>query len=135
MRMLTGDFNPNPKWLMKPNGEFNGSLPGQGAAKIKYDKGQLGRKIKKHGKEWGLDPSENKDRLEFRRITKDIVDNHTQSVKGKWMGQPEECTFYIKGKDVVIVNSEGVYVTTMKDGVNNRRVREAIKNDNRRKGR
>ena len=34
-----------------------------------------------------------------------------------------EVNAYIKGMDVVLVDDEGTYITTMKDGANNRRIK------------
>lgn len=87
---------------------------------------QIGRKIKTHAKDYGLDPSSANDRKRFIEITQDIIQNYTELRHGPWRSQPGECDFYIKGEDVVIVNG-GHYVTTMKGGIHNARVKNARK--------
>ena len=97
--------------------------------KIKIAPEQIGKKIGKHAQEFGLNPSNEDDRNKFVEITKDIIDNHDEKRKGTWRGQKGEVTFYAKGNDVVIVNSNGEYVTTMKDGVKNKKYQGAKKDD------
>ncbi len=82
---------------------------------------QIGRKIGKHSKDFGLDPSNENDRKKFVEITKDILEKHDEKRRVKWRGQEGEVIFYAKGKDVVTVNEKGDYVTTLKDGVTNKR--------------
>ena len=58
-------------------------------------------------------------------IIDDII-SHPDTVKtGYWRGQSDDVVFYIKGDDVVITKIGGEFVTIMKDGVNNERVKNA----------
>ena len=58
-------------------------------------------------------------------IIDDII-SHSDTVKtGYWRGQSYDVVFYIKGDDVVITQITGEFVTIMKDGVNNERVKNA----------
>lgn len=101
---------------------------------IKEDS-QFGKKIGKHTKEYGLDPKKLSDRNKMSMIIDDIIINHDEIiVDGKWRGQGPvvngrridgSVDFYIKGEDVVVVNKENKFVTILKEGVQNARVREA----------
>ena len=52
------------------------------------------------------------------------MSNYDEIAEGDWRGQEGVVNFYIKGNDVVVV-SNGEFVTIMKDGVNNARVKRA----------
>ncbi len=95
---------------------------------------QFGKKARKHAGEWGLDVSSEEDRRTFRDITAEIIDGADDVVHGEWRGQGTECTFYIKGNDVVIVNGYDEYVTTMRGGASNAQVRRARDKDAKRRG-
>ena len=89
---------------------------------------QLGKKLGKHIFEWGLNPQSSTDREKFIQIIYDIVLNHDKPIKiGEWRGQQEDVLFFIKGDDVVITKQNGEFVTIMKGGVNNGRVKDARK--------
>ncbi len=89
---------------------------------------QLGKKLGKHIYEWGLDPQSVSDRQKFVEIINDIVINHDKPIKiGYWRGQQEDVLFFIKGNDVVVVKQNGEFVTVMKGGVSNVRVKNARK--------
>ena len=87
---------------------------------------QIGNKIKTHARDYGLDPSSQHDRQTYIKITQDIIENHSEVRHGTWRSQSGECDFYIKGEDVVVVNN-GHYVTTLKGGIHNARVKNARK--------
>lgn len=87
---------------------------------------QFGKKIGKHTKEYGLDPRSSTDRQKMRHTILDIVGNADQVRKGGWRGQSGECEFYIKGRDVVVANNKE-FVTILKDGVENERIKNARK--------
>lgn len=94
-----------------------------GTKLITSDK-QFGSKIGKHAADFGLDPSKEADREKMRAIIDDIS-NYPDSVRiGKWRGQQGECEFYIKGDDVVVAN-KGTFVTILKGGVDNERIKNA----------
>ena len=44
---------------------------------------------------------------------------------GAWRGQTEDVVFYIKGSDVVVTKQNGDFITVLKGGINNARVKNA----------
>ena len=88
------------------------------------DSKQIGKKIGKHAQDYGLNPKNESDRAELSSIINDIVDNHDELRRGTFRGQAGEVDFYIKGRDVVIVNN-GNFVSILKDGIDNPRVIKA----------
>ena len=72
--------------------------------------------------------------MNLKEIIDNIVKNPDEVVKGKWRGQGEvlpngnradgPVDFIIKGNDVVVAK-KGEFITVLKDGVNNARVKEA----------
>ena len=93
---------------------------------VKITPKQFGRKAGKHASDFGLDPSKGNERKEFEAIINSIVDSPDEIRRGSWRGQYGLCDFYIKGADVVIVNN-GNFVSVLKDGINNARVKNARK--------
>lgn len=92
---------------------------------IKTDK-QFGKKVGKHAADWGLDSSNSRDRAKMESIIDDIYYNHDSPVRiGGWRGQTDEVLFYIKGEDVVITKQTGQFVTILKGGTTNARVKNA----------
>lgn len=89
-------------------------------------KKQFGKKYGRHAQDYNFNPGNNKDRNRFLEITYDIISDYDEVREGPWRDQSGICTYYIKGNDVVIVNN-GVYVTTMKGGINNARIKNARK--------
>ncbi len=62
----------------------------------------------------------------MEKIIDDIYVNHDESVKiGQWRGQKDEVLFYIKGEDVVITKQNGEFVTILRGGKSNVRVKNA----------
>ena len=86
---------------------------------------QFGTKVGKHAKDYGLDPSKAEDREIFHKIINDIMSNADEIRIGYWRGQPEDVIFHIKGEDVVITDQNNEFITLMKGGVNNVRVKNA----------
>lgn len=90
---------------------------------------QLGHKAGKHMSEWGLNPAEEKDREKFADITRNIQANPQEIRRVQWLHDPEtgkrtvEVNAYIVGKDVVLVKDDKEYITTMKNGIDNERVK------------
>ncbi len=76
--------------------------------------------------DFGLNPEIEEDRKMFLEITRDIIQNAAEKKVGSWRSQLGENIFYIKGENVVVVNN-GTYVTTLKGGVRNERVKNARK--------
>lgn len=86
---------------------------------------QFGTKVGKHAREFGLDPSSAEDREKFQQIISNIMDNAEERVTSEWRGQEHEVVFHILGDDVVITKQNGEFITILKEGVNNERVKNA----------
>lgn len=104
------------------------SLKNQDKSGMLIDDKQIGKKAGKHMAEWGLDPSKESDRNRFVEITNNIRDHADEVRHVPWKVDKEtgkrtvKVKAYIKGNDVVLVDDSGKYITTMKDGINNKRV-------------
>lgn len=90
---------------------------------------QFGKKVGKHAVDFGLNPSSAEDRTKFTEIIDDIQRNATEHRIGEWRGQPEEVIFHIKGEDVVITNQANEFITILKGGISNARVKNARKHE------
>ena len=89
---------------------------------------QFGKKAKAHMADFGLDVKKPSDRILFERIIRDIVDNSDETIRGiEWRGQKDLLTGYIKGEDVVLANNKDEFVTILKGGIENARVKNARK--------
>lgn len=86
----------------------------------------FGKKVGKHAVDFYLDPSRSKDREKFRQIVKDVFDNAEEVRKVDWRGYKDAFAF-IKGKNVVIMNSNNDFVTILKGGIENVRVKNGRK--------
>lgn len=86
---------------------------------------QFGKKVGKHAQDYGLDPSKAEDREKFQGIINDIMANADETRIGFWRGQKEDVLFHIKGEDVVITDQNNEFITLMKGGANNVRVKDA----------
>ena len=87
---------------------------------------QFGKKVGKHTKEYGLNPQSSVDRQRMRHFILDIVENADEVREGNWRSQEGLCQFYIKGPDVVVTRGKE-FVTILKGGVENARVKNAGK--------
>lgn len=88
---------------------------------------QIGKKSGKHMSEWSLNPALPEDRKKFIDITKDIYKNADEVRRVVWAfdkngNRTVEVNAYIKGNNVVLVSDDHSYITTMKDGIRNKRV-------------
>lgn len=89
---------------------------------------QFGKKAKAHMADFGLDVKKPSDRILFERIIRDIVDNSEETIRGiEWRGQKDLLTGYVKGEDVVLANNNDEFVTILKGGVENARIKNARK--------
>lgn len=89
---------------------------------------QFGKKAKAHMVDFGLDVKNPSDRILFERTILDIVNNCDEIIRGiEWRGQKDLLTGYLKGEDVVLVNNNDEFVTVLKGGVENARVKNARK--------
>lgn len=90
---------------------------------------QLGKKGGRHMAEWGLNPASAEDRKKYVDISEDIKNNATEVRRVPWLfdmttgKRTVEVNAYIKGDDVVLVDDNNVYITTMKGGIKNARVK------------
>ena len=95
-----------------------------GSGIIKTDK-QFGKKIGKHAADYGLDPSKQEDREQMRTIIDNICKAPDEVAYGDWRGQSGEVKFFVKGDDVVVATQTGMFVTVLKGGITNARVKNA----------
>ena len=73
----------------------------------------------------GLDPSEPKSRKQMQTIIDSIYKNADTIAHDDWCGQTEPVKFYIKGDDVVVATEDDVFITILKGGISNARVKNA----------
>ena len=57
-------------------------------------------------------------------IIKEIYRSADQRFTGDWRGQEHKVVFSIKAEDVVITKENGEFVTIMKGGANNERIKK-----------
>lgn len=86
---------------------------------------QFGKKLGKHAKDFDLDPSNENDRIKFQNIIDKIITSSDEVRIGEWRGQKDEVLFYIRKSDVVITKQTGEFITILKGGVENVRVKNA----------
>lgn len=109
----------------------------QPSAELRMSAKQLGKKIGKHAQDFGLDASNPKDRDKMIGIINDIHDHSNEIRYGDWRGQGTvnpangmkavgPVWFYIRGKDVLIKDLSGNFVTVMADALDNKRVQAAL---------
>ena len=77
--------------------------------------------------DFGLNPRNAEDRKRMESIIDGIVSNRTEVRLGQWRGQPNAVLFYIKDADVVLVSKNREFITILKGGVENGRVKNARK--------
>lgn len=96
--------------------------------KFKIDNKQLGKKSRKHMRDYKLDASLESDRKKFIAIIYDIVENNDKVIRNiSWRGQTDPLIAYVKGDDVVLVNKNNEFVTILRGGVNNVRIKNTGK--------
>lgn len=94
---------------------------------IFFDSKQYGKKSGKHARDYGLDPSNEEDRDRLQGIIKNIHDNADYSFSGVWRGQIGTVNFFVKGQDAVLTKEDGEFITIMKGGTNNTRLKNQRK--------
>lgn len=92
---------------------------------VAFDEKQFGKKVGKHAIDFGLSADSPEDRDKMKKIIRNIVDYAEEKVKGSWRGQEGPVWFYIKGADVVVTKENGKFITILKGGADNARVKEA----------
>lgn len=96
--------------------------------KISINDKQFGKKAAKHMEEFNLNPSDYKDRNAFKRKIKSISDNPDDVIRGiDWRGYKDPVVAYVSGDDVVLVTKNNEFITIMKGGVNNARIKNKRK--------
>jgi hypothetical protein len=86
---------------------------------------QFGKKVGKHAIDFRLDPSKEEDRKKFQQIIDDVIANAEEMRIGEWRGQTEDVLFHIKGENVVLTKQDGEFITILKGGIDNARVKKA----------
>ncbi|WP_346832066.1 hypothetical protein ABDX87_06115 [Pseudomonas abietaniphila] len=106
------------------------AIAGEGdvASEISFNSQQIGKKLGKHVEDFGLDPSNPADRQFVIDKINDIATSPDRVVNGTFAGQGVngtrgEVIFRVRGDDVVMTKPNGVFVTIMKDGINNLQLR------------
>ena len=92
---------------------------------LKVDNSQFGAKIGKHAQDYGMDPSAESTREFFRNEISRIVNDADERRYGDWRGQEYPVIFHIKGNDVVVESKDGEFITILKGGISNARVKNA----------
>lgn len=92
---------------------------------VTFDDKQFGKKVGKHAADFGLSAGTPEDRAKMKQVVLDIVDHADEKVGGEWRGQEGPVLFYVKGQDVVVTRENGEFVTVLKGGVENARVKKA----------
>lgn len=88
---------------------------------------QFGIKVGKHARDYGLDPSDPVARDFMRKKISNIISNADERCYGEWRGQEYPVLFHIKDNDVVVESENGEFITILKGGVSNARVKNARK--------
>lgn len=94
---------------------------------IKVSDKQFGKKIGKHTKEYGLNPKSSLDRKKMRHTILEIVEKADEVIEGTWRGQTGSVIYYIYGEDVVVTKEDGEFVTILKGGATNARIKNSRK--------
>lgn len=92
---------------------------------LTIDATQFGKKVGKHATDFGLDASNANDRERISSIIKGVVDNFDTISKGSWRGQQSDVLFFAKAEDVVVTSQKKNFITILKGGTTNARVKNA----------
>ncbi|MDD4368551.1 MAG: hypothetical protein PHP39_06380 [Oscillospiraceae bacterium] len=85
---------------------------------------QFGKKAGKHMQDYGLNASDESDRKKFEGIIHEIANNPDRTVRGViWRGQTKPVVAYVKADDVVLANYKKEFITIMKGGADNARLK------------
>lgn len=88
---------------------------------------QFGKKIGKHAQDYGLDPSDPQSRQLLYAKIRRICEEADERCWGEWRGQEWPVLFHIRGNDVVVESKQGDFITILKGGTANERVKRARK--------
>lgn len=123
---LKTKYNEPKKWdrLKSDARQRRSDLKGANAP-FTFNKAQFGKKAGKHASDFGLNPNSAGDREKLLEIINDIRNKREEVRRGPWRGQEQEVFFHIKGQNVVLTKPEGEYITILKGGTENERVKNA----------
>jgi RHS repeat-associated protein len=92
---------------------------------------QWGKKLGTHGREWGINMGSASERAALRERISEIGTRPERAVNGTFSGGEEGgrrlVQFRITGRDVVVTDRSGGFVTMLKDGISNSNVQNAIR--------
>lgn len=92
---------------------------------LSFNGKNFGHEVNGHCAEWGLNMKADGDRDAFKEIIRSIIDSADSVRYGNWRGQDSDVVFFIKGKDVVVTKLNGEFVSILKGGVDNERVKNS----------
>ena len=120
-------YSKNHTFDPDDNKKFREALNSRNTNDIIITEEQIGKKIKRHNKDYNLNPGKEEDRIKLLNIVDDIIDNADEVVVGdNWRHQEGHPIFYIKGEDVVVaMENDKKFVTILKGGIKNERVKKA----------
>ncbi|MBQ2997724.1 MAG: hypothetical protein IJN12_01215 [Clostridia bacterium] len=120
-------FSPMDSANSNTNKKFREALNSRNTNDIIITDEQIGKKTGKHTKEYNLNPSKEEDRIKLLNIIDDVINNADEVVIGdNWRHQVGHPIYYIKGEDVVVVmENDKKFVTILKGGITNERVKKA----------
>lgn len=97
---------------------------GDSVKQLQIEGHQFGKKAGKHMADFDLSPTKSEDRDRFRAYIEKIVYNSDEvRLIDNWRGQEAGVLAHIKGEDVVLTTSEGKFITILKGGINNARIK------------
>jgi hypothetical protein len=104
---------------------------------LKISDKQFGKKAGKHTQDFGLDAGSSENRDLIRNKVNEIHKKPTEIREGVFRGQGDmlpnggnatgKVKFYIQGNDVVVTDMNDNFITIMKDGINNPKVKTSTK--------
>ena len=83
------------------------------------------KQVGKHAQDYGLDPADPQSRELLRAKILRICEQADERCWGEWRGQEWPVLFHIRGSDVVIESKQGEFITILKGGIDNERVKRA----------
>ena len=113
------------KKIPLPGGRDGGIVNTKAPVALVATDKQFGKKAGKHASDFGLDPASDTDRQLFRNMLQNMFNEPDEIRQGSWRGYDQPVLFYVKGADVLIVQQNGEYITTLKGGVDNARFANA----------
>lgn len=92
--------------------------------KLNINDAQFGKKAGKHMMDYDLDANNHVDRMAFRRLIKNIAQYPDYTVDDvNWRGFSEPVKAYIKNGDAVLATKNNEFITIMKGGSQNARIK------------